>query len=171
MSKTATYALIDSYTAPSGQTSVTFSSIPATYTDLILVVNTIVSSGTGAELSIRFNSDTTGNYSNTYLLGTGSATASGRGTNFTYADCGYLSSNSGNPNTRILHIQDYANTTTFKTIISRASGVNGAQVTAYANLWRKTPEAINSITIFSASSLTYATGSTFKLYGIQAGNA
>ena len=167
---TQTYTPIESRTLTSATTTVTFSSIPATYTDLILVANTIVSSGTGAELSIRFNSDTATNYSNTYLLGTGSATATGRGTSFTYADCGYLSSNSGNPNTRILHIQNYANTTTYKTIISRASGVNGAQVTAYVNLWRKTPEAINSITIFSASSLTYATGSTFTLYGIKAGS-
>jgi hypothetical protein len=164
----STYDKIATTTLGSAATSYTFSSIPGTYTDLVLIANTIVSSGTGAELSIRFNGDTTTNYSNTYLLGDGSTTLSGRGANYNYADCGYLSSNGGNSNTRILHIQNYANTTTFKTIISRASGVNGAQVTAYANLWRKTPEAINSITIFSASSLTYATGSIFTLYGIKA---
>jgi hypothetical protein len=163
---TATYDKIAAYTVPSAASSYTFSSIPSTYTDLVIIGNTIISSGTGAEFSLRFNSDTGGNYSNTYLLGTGSSAASGRGTNFTYADCGFLSANSGNPNTRIVNVMNYSNTTTNKTIISRGSSDNGGQVIAYANLWRNT-SAINSVTIFTQTG-NYATGTTFAIYGIKA---
>jgi hypothetical protein len=172
MSKTATYALIETVTLGSAAASVSFnvSGTASLYTDLVLVANTIIASGsTFPECSLRFNSDTGANYSNTYLLGTGSSAISGRGSNFTYADCGYLSANSGNPNTRIINIMDYSNTTTNKTVISRGSSVNGSQVIAYANLWRNTA-AITSITVFTQSG-NYAIGSTFRLYGIQAGNA
>lgn len=167
---TQTYTPIATNTLASATSTLTFSSIPGTYTDLVIVANTIIASGsTFPECSLRFNSDTATNYSNTYFLGTGSSVITGRGSNYNYADCGYLSANSGNPNTRIINIMNYANTTTNKTVISRASSDNGAQVTAYANLWRKTPEAINSITIFTQSG-NYAIGSTFTLYGIKAGS-
>jgi hypothetical protein len=164
---TNTYVALDTQTLSSASTSVTFSSIPQGYTDLFIVANTIIASGTGYELSLQFNGDTATNYSNTYLLGTGSSAISGRGSNYAFADCGYLAGNSGNPNTRIIQIQNYSNTTTNKTVISRGSSDNGGQVIAYVNLWRSTA-AITSIRFFSSSSLTYAIGSTFSLYGIAA---
>ena len=160
----STYQPIASVTLSSAQSSVTFSGIPQTYTDLVLVINNIVSSGTGNDTALRFNDDTASNYSNTYMLGTGSSALSGRNP-LTYADNGYLDANSGNPNTRIIHLMNYANTTTFKTQLTRASGQNGGQVTAYVNLWRST-SAITKILIYSAFSLSYASGSTFNLYGI-----
>lgn len=161
-----TYEAIATQTLGSATNTVTFSSIPSTYTDLVLIANTIIASVSGfPECSLRFNSDTGTNYSNTYLLGTGSSAASGRGTSYTYADCGYLAANSSNPNTRIINIMNYSNTTTNKTVISRGSSVNGGQVIAYVNLWRNTA-AINSITIFTQSD-NYTAGSTFSLYGIQ----
>jgi hypothetical protein len=162
----STYEPIATTTLGSAASSVTFSSISGTYTDLILIANTIIASVSGfPECSLRFNSDTGTNYSNTYLLGTGSSAVSGRGASYTYADCGYLAANSSNPNTRIINIMNYSNTTTNKTIISRGSSVNGAQVIAYANLWRNT-SAINSITIFTQSD-NYTAGSTFTLYGVK----
>lgn len=163
---TSTYTPISTQTLGSPQTSVTFNSFSG-YTDLVLVANSIVSSGTGNDIAIRFNGDTGTNYSNTYLLGTGSSAISGRGSNFTYADSGFLSANSGAPNTRIVQIQNYANTTTYKTLLTRASSENGVNVAAYVNMWRSTA-AITSMTIYSAGALTYATGSIFTLYGIKA---
>ena len=161
-----TYVALRTETVAVATNTITFSlSGISGYTDLVLVANTIIASGSGfPECSLRFNSDTGANYSNTYLLGTGSSAASGRSPNFTYADCGYLSANSGNPNTRIINIMNYANTTTNKTVISRGSSDNGAQVIAYANLWRNTA-AITSITIFTQTG-NYDVGSTFSLYGI-----
>lgn len=166
---TQTYVPIARQELTSATATVTFSSIPGTYTDLVVVANTIIASGSiFPECSLRFNSDTGTNYSNTWFLGNGSSVLTGRGSNYNYADCGYLSANSGNPNTRIINIMNYANTTTNKTVISRASSDNGAQATAYANLWRNTA-AITSITIFTQSG-NYAIGSTFTLYGIKAGS-
>jgi hypothetical protein len=167
---TQTYTPIARQVLTSATASVSFDLTGISgYTDLVLVANTIIASGsTFPECSLRFNNDTTTKYSNLYLLGTGSSVISGRGSDYNYADCGYLSANSGFPNTRIINIMNYSNTTTNKTIVSRASSVNGGQVIAYANLWRNTA-AINSITVFTQSG-NYAAGSTFSLYGIKAGS-
>lgn len=164
----ATYDKIATYTIPSAVSTYTFSSIPTTYTDLVIIATTRISgtSATYPECSLRFNSDTGSNYSNTYVLGTGSAAASGRGSNFTYADCGYLGANNGNPNLRIINVMNYSNTTTNKAIISRGSSDNGSQVIIYNNLWRNTA-AITSVTIFTQSG-NYTTDTTFTLYGIKA---
>ena len=64
-----------------------------------------------------------------------------------------------------MSIQNYANTTTYKTMISRASDATQNAI-AYVGLWRST-SAINSITL-SVSAGTFAIGSTFTLYGIKA---
>lgn len=164
---TNTYVALDTQTISSPVTTLTFSPIPSGYTDLVIVANTIVASGTGYELGLQFNGDTGSNYSNTYLLGSGSSAISGRATNLNYADCGFLNANSGRPNTRVINIMNYANTNTNKTVISRGAGLNGGQSIAYANLWRNN-SAITSITIVSASGLSYAIGSTFSIYGITA---
>jgi hypothetical protein len=167
MAKTATYALIESQTLGSSNATVTFSSIPNTYTDLMLVVNYDSSSTIIANILMRFNSDTSTNYSYTYLQGTGSAAQSGRTANATYAEVGYQST-VGRSNI-IINVQDYANTTTYKTAIARHNNPAGV-VQAYVSLWRATPAAISTLTL-SCSNQSFVTGSTFKLYGIQAGNA
>ncbi len=168
---TNTYVALDKVTVTSSVTSITLnmgSTLSQAYTDLVLVANTIVPTGnTFPECSLRFNGDTGSNYSSTYLLGLGSGSGvSGRASNITYADCGYLTTNSGNPNTRIINIMNYSNTTTNKTVLVRGSSDNAGQVIAYANLWRNTA-AITSITVFTQGG-TYAAGSTFSLYGIAA---
>jgi hypothetical protein len=80
---------------------------------------------------------------------------------------GYLDTNRSFASSDIM---DYSNSTTFKTVLSRTSNAgNGTGATVC--LWRKTPEVITSITIFTESAINFAIGSTFSLYGIQAGNA
>ena len=59
----STYEKIASYTLTSTSTGVTFSSIPATYTDLNLVLN--IKGSTDSIPAIRLNSDTAYNYSYT----------------------------------------------------------------------------------------------------------
>jgi hypothetical protein len=169
--KTGTYTLINSTTVGSDSSSVTFSSIPATYTDLLLVSNWKSPNSTygNISLSIRFNSDTGTNYSFTNVLGTGSATQSNRSSNNSIIILNYT----GSPHTQFnvfqTNILDYSNTTTYKTVIGRDSN-SGGGVGAVAGLWRNT-SAINSVTILVDSFNTgLATGSTFKLYGIEAGN-
>jgi hypothetical protein len=62
---------------------------------------------------------------------------------------------------------NYANTTTYKTIISRGDSAGFWNIANVA-LWRKTPEAITSITVFPAGLNNWIAGSTFTLYGITA---
>jgi hypothetical protein len=168
MSKTATYALIASTTGTGSSGTISFTSIPATYTDLIVVCAPRLTSG-ASNVFMEFNGDTATNYSTTILTGTGSAASSTRYTSATkaYVDYNAYADATNNENI-IVHIMDYANTTTNKTIISRSNNA-GTGVDANVSLWRKTPEAINQIRIYQANN--FATSSTFKLYGIQAGNA
>jgi hypothetical protein len=159
MSKTATYALIASQTASGSQSSITFSSVPQTYTDLILVVN----GGTNVGYAVRFNSDSGSNYSWTRMYGNGSTPSSDRANNTTD-----ITSNWGGSTNNLLTVQimDYANATTNKTALTRISDNN--YVVAIVGMWRNT-NAINTVSV--NGSANYSSGTTFKLYGIQAGNA
>lgn len=165
MSKTATYSKIASYTIPSAVSSYTFSSIPGTYTDLVLVSNPKVSSNQEA-VQVQFNGDTGNNYSFTQLYGDGTSASSSRAASLGYI---YLSNGTSATNygTGVFNIFDYSNTTTYKTVIGR---FNEAAYVAWsdAGLWRSTA-AITSITLtVSGTSKTLSTGSTFTLYGIEA---
>lgn len=163
-----TYALIERVTLGSAVSSVTFSSIPQTFTDLVLVCQTKITTGGATNDRMRFNGDTGSNYSYIVLYGTGSAAGSYRGNNDA---SGIIIDDvtSTNFNTTIINIQDYSNTTTNKTVILRSSPIDSA-VQINTGLWRSNA-AINQITITaSTGGSTFVTGSTFRLYGIQAGN-
>ncbi len=64
----ATYTPIASATLAASTSSITFSSIPATYTDIVVVINDINSTGS-FDTNIRFNGDSGSNYSRTGLRG------------------------------------------------------------------------------------------------------
>ena len=161
-----TYVPIATQTLASAAASVTFSSIPGTYTDLVIVCNAIRTTSLD-NIGVRFNSDTGSNYSWTILKGTGTAAESDRRANVT--DIIFNVYNSTNQSTGILQVQNYANTTTYKTALSRSSGASAGYVYATVGLWRNTA-AITSITLFDegTTSSVINTGSTFSLYGIAA---
>lgn len=157
-----TYEPISTQTLGSAAASVTFSSIPSTYTDLVLVVSGTLSAN--QYVAMRFNSDNTSNYSFTRLSGNGTSAASARGSSETF---GRLSI--GNPTNLfnvIGQIQNYSNTTTYKTWLSR-SNIPADFVGVIAGLWRST-SAITTIEFLTTTSDTFAIGSTFTLYGITA---
>lgn len=156
----STYEPIATQTLGSAASSVTFSSISGSYTDLVLVFNgTVTSSATS--WGLQFNSDTGTNYSNTSLFGDGSSAGSNRATSQTNT----VGSFSGTDNsTNIVQIMNYSNATTYKTALSRNNG--GGYVSARVALWRNTA-AITSVTAITASN-QFASGSTFTLYGIKA---
>jgi hypothetical protein len=160
----STYTPIATTTLGTAASSVTFSSIPSTYTDLILVSNAILASGGAANLWCRFNGDNSTNYSTTYIAGNGTAASSSRDTSATESWVGRLSSS--NWTSSIASIQNYANTTTFKTSISRGNDTSGL-VIAYVSLWRATPAAINSLVLTNSSAVNFSIGSTFTLYGVK----
>ena len=163
-----TYVAIATQTLGSAVSSVTFSSIPGTYTDLMLVTSIQMSDNTS--FYIRCNSDTTNKYSATVLTGDGSSATSSR---FSQTDLGgngiYTPSNTFPTSTSFgpatWTFQNYSNTTTFKTILSRV-GSAGLSTKAIVNLYGST-SAISQLDIRPYSG-TMAIGSTFSLYGILA---
>ncbi len=162
----STYTKIASTTLGSAAASVTFSSIPSTYTDLVLVMNYF---STASEWPmIQFNSDTATNYSFTEMYGNGTSAASLRQSSINGIWVGYGAyspAGSTNPGTIIINIQNYSNTTTNKTTLSRSNSTNGVEATV--GLWRNTA-AINTIVLKHQTATTYIAGSTFNLYGITA---
>jgi hypothetical protein len=163
---TATYEKIAAYTVPSSTASYTFSSIPATYTDLVLVGSCKNTVGATYGLLLQYNGDTASNYSTTLLWGNGSSASSFRyTTQYNGVFAGWAGSTNFSP--YIINIQNYANTTTYKTTLSRSSDA-GDRVATTVSLWRKTPEAINSIKVAFEPSANLATGTTLTLYGIKA---
>jgi hypothetical protein len=158
-----TYEPISTQTLSTAAASVTFSSIPGTYTDLIVVSNG--SNSTLSEIRIRFNSDSGSNYSETLLLGSGTNAISGRGTNTTYLVHNYVDTTRG---MAISQINNYSSSNVYKTMLTRwnAPSSSDPYVAAYVGLWRNTA-AITSVTILTATG-NLASGSTFTLYGIKA---
>ena len=152
-----TYDLISRTTLGSAAATVTFNSFSG-YADLVLVMigGTTAASG----IQIQFNSDTGSNYSRTAVYGYGTGLGSARNFNQTKGEIG----GSWSANTvMICNIQDYANTTTYKTAITRYSDPTDT-VGEAATLWRST-SAITSFTLLNDST-TFRSGSTFSLFGI-----
>jgi hypothetical protein len=163
----STYEPIASTTLGSDTADVTFSSISGTYTDLILVTNLGVTSVDNA-VSLRFNGDSGSNYSVTNLYGDGSTASSARATGLSNVYIAwYVDPIVAIQETIITHIMSYSNTTTNKTLLSRAnraSSGNYPGAEAIAGLWRSTA-AITSVRIAGGGNLK--AGSTFTLYGVK----
>ncbi len=164
----ATYEPIATTTLSSNSATVTFSSIPGTYTDLILTG--LLTMTTAESPQIRFNGDTTTNYSRTEIYGTGAITVSNRSSNQTRFPIGFASAGGSAtvPGFIKLHIFSYAGSTN-KTVLSEAANdQNGSgDVTRLVGLWRNTA-AITSLELNLGTGNFYKTGSTFTLYGIKA---
>jgi hypothetical protein len=163
-----TYEPIATYTLSNSQNDIIFSSIPSTYTDLIIVFNgKSTNAGTSTNgMRCRINSDSGANYSATYLTGNGSTASSSRDTSITYFECGEISQTDNTaPSQNIIHINNYANTNIYKTILCIANTATALTRTVVAQ-WRST-SAINSITLsrdFGTNQIK--AGSTATLYGI-----
>jgi hypothetical protein len=167
----STYTPIATQALSTSASSVTFNSIPSTYTDLVLVITAKNVSSASVRLDLTFNSDTSSNYSTTRMYGNGSTASSDRFSNATAIDIGFLPGSSGNGfGLVVCNIQNYSNTTTNKTCIyrwnSQAATSGNQYVTAGVGLWRNT-SAITAIRLVFAGD-TIDTGSTFTLYGIKA---
>jgi len=160
----ATYEPIATQTLGSATGSVTFSSIPSTYTDLILIFNG-GADGSGINICARFNSDTGTNYSTTRLMGNGTTATSDRVTSGSMIYGTVLSNATLNSNA-IFQINNYSNTTTYKTCLIRTNATE-VRLSATVSLWRNTA-AISTIVLSPEFTGNFTSGSTFTLYGIKA---
>ena len=156
----STYTPIATTTLGSAASSVTFSSISGSYTDLRIVYATTASGDAGNYL--RFNSDSGSNYSRTNLYGNGSSAGSDRQSNVTGIYGPFTMSSAITSNT--IDIMNYSNSTTYKTCLVRAGAANNSTL-ATVGLWRST-SAITSILI-TCDGANFVSGSTFTLYGVK----
>jgi hypothetical protein len=146
-------------TLGSAASTVTFSSIPATYRDLRIVANV---TGTGAILDsdyVKFNTSTA-DFTTVQMYGNGSSAGSNTGTSGRVSN---YENTVGRPYVWTLDIMDYSATDKHKSYLSRFNA-DDAGVGAFAGRWAQTT-ALNAIQIYPATG-QYAAGSTFSLYGI-----
>jgi len=170
MAKTYTPITRTAITSPTA--SVTFSSIPQTYTDLVLIVSANGSRASlGGDIRCQLNSDTGANYSYTMIQGLGSSVWNERASSQTYAN---MANNIGIPGSvdytpTMMNFMNYSNTTTNKTILTRHSGVVNGNIQARITLWSSTA-AISTIYLWNEAGGTnnFNPGTTFTLYGIKA---
>jgi hypothetical protein len=159
-----TYTPIASQTLASAASSVTFSSIPADFRDIVLVVEALGS--TTLQGRIRLNGDAGSNYFLQRLSGSGSAVSAQR---LDTQSAGQLSSvaqaTTTSALTLVANIMNYSTTATTTVIASRAGNAsNGTE--AFTTMWNNT-SIVNAIEIFTSTG-NWAAGSTFSLYGIAA---
>jgi hypothetical protein len=168
-----TYTLISSVTVGSGgASSIAFSSIPSTYTDLCLEVSlrTVVAGDWNDNL-IKFNSSTS-SFTNKYIYGNGTNAYSG--SNAYAGSGGYFGGAPGSTATAnafsngLIYIPNYAGSN-YK-FYSSDNGAETKATTAYLHLlsgiWSNT-SAINSITLVTDNGQNYAQYSVASLYGIK----
>jgi len=161
---TPTYIALGNITLGSSTSSVTFSSIPATYRDLVLVVSGGITGSQGNNW-LFLNGDTNqSNYSFVRILGNGSSRSSE--VNQPGVNGASVSDMTSTQNQVIAQIMDYSATDKHKTRLSR-SDQPSSTVTAYASIWANTA-AVTSLTFAGGNGGSLAAGSTFALYGIEA---
>jgi hypothetical protein len=165
----STYTPIASQTLGSATATVTFTNIPQNFTDLILVTGDILNASNLADMYLQFNSDTSSNYSRTFMESSSSSASTNRSSNQTTLALGR--SYGGDRTQNIFQINNYSNSSTNKTVLCRyGSGDASSSSGAAVGLWRST-SAITSITLGIDGGYNFSSGSTFNLYGIQLSNA
>jgi hypothetical protein len=149
-----------------GQTSITFSSIPSTYTDLVLKLSAR-NNGVQYFGQVYFNGNTS-NYSRRSLFGDGASSGSGAFSNeFTLVNnpSTYTASTFGNFE---IYIPNYAGSANKSFSIDAVTENNATTSYAflYAGLWANT-SAITSITMVPFSPDQFVEHTTAYLYGVS----
>ena len=168
-----------------GQSTISFTSIPATYKHLQIRITAQSNRGTYAidDIRMRLNSDTAANYSSHYLMGNGSTANPGVETSATSiltGDRNLVTSVITNTfGVSVIDILDYASTTKAKTMRSLYGGdTNGVGASGYiptiglgSGAWYKNSssvyEAVSTILLYPEYGTLFTQYSSFGLYGIK----
>jgi hypothetical protein len=167
-------------TLGSAQSTVTFSSIPGTYTHLQLRASLQTSRVTYPldKIFIRFNSDTASNYSTHSVQSDGGSVTSDVENQSYLTNRDTASTTAATDGlvfgTLIMDILDYANTNKYKTTRALSGFDTNGTVAGYGGRfglvsgnWRST-SAITSITFTVDNAANYSANSKFSLYGVKA---
>jgi hypothetical protein len=163
-----TYILIEGKTLSSTTTSVTFSSIPQTYTDLLLKVSARASaSALNFQLNVRLNNSTTG-YTARGLYNLGTTNSS-----YNTTIAGYVGQTSGNSaaanvfGNAEIYVPNYAGSTNKSySADNNASSTTQNRLDLVGGLLSNTA-AVTSLVVATADGTSFLTNSTFYLYGIK----
>jgi hypothetical protein len=160
---TTTYTPLANLTLSSSASTVTFSNIPATYRDLVLVIDD-ARSATSQQFNVRLNGDTGTNYSwvTGFVIGS-DIIGSAQGAPLAQFRLGNINTTSSS---HITNIMDYSATDKHKTSLTRSTNVGGNQVWMLANRYAST-SAITSVSIYTGGD-PMLSGMTASLYGIVA---
>lgn len=164
-----TYEPIAAVTANGSASDYEFTSIPQTYTDLVLVAMARGAKSSTMVLAQCYINFEYANYSSTRLSGDGSSASSNRTSNAAGLWLGRLpaaTATSGVFGTIIANFQNYSNATTFKTVVSSAGNPVG-ELELTVGLFRST-SPITRIGVATYADGNFVSGSTFTLYGIRA---
>jgi hypothetical protein len=166
-----TFELIASYSATGSVANITFSSIPSTYSDLVLKLSVRSNRATTQDtFKVTLNSITSG-YSFKRVYGDGATAASDGSTGDATMTVGYSAGNSATASTFgnvELYIPNYAGSN-YKSVSTDGVGENNG-TTAYAGLFASlsaNTAAITSITIEGGTSATLLQYSSAYLYGVK----
>lgn len=152
-----TYIPLATVTLGGSDNEIIFSSIPAIYRDLVIV---IAGSATGATSpSIRFNNDAGSNYNNNRMFANPSTFNSQSFTD-TYGSVGFMNTDQSNVRIQIL---DYSTTDKHKIAIGRNANVDTVRLEA--TRWANTA-AIHTVSVRMDGAQNYNTGTVMSLYGI-----
>jgi hypothetical protein len=161
-----TYDNIATTTLGSTASSITFSSIASSWTDLRVIF--VVQNSTSQTLNFRFNNDSASNYSYTQLGGDGSSPYSARSTSQAQIQIGYGSGMPTSPNWGLYTFDVFSYTaSTYKTVLATMSvDKNGSgETNRNVGLWSST-SAITRIDLI-ANGGNFQIGTTATLYGIK----
>jgi len=169
MAAGATYVPIATTTLGSNATNIVLSSIPSTYTDLVLITNLQSNRGnySADPIIVNLNGDSSSSYSSTRMRGDGSSAGTDRNTSNTRWSFDEASTDPSSTSYFTIikfDFLNYSNTSTYKTVLVRGIGAV-TSTHATVGLWRNT-SAINSITLAPQIGTNFRTGSSVALYGI-----
>ena len=166
-----TYTLIEAKTLVSDTASVSFTSIPQTYTDLQLLTSVRIDrAGPSVNMGLRFNSNSS-DYTNLMVYGDGTTPGSNISTALDQFGYWYSPANGATASTfsnQSVYIPNYANANHKSVSIDSTSENNAADTNTvfFAGLWANTA-AITTITLSNYQGSNLRSGSTFYLYGIK----
>ena len=149
-----------------GASSIDFSSIPSTYTDISLLISGRGSSGGTRDLLVAFNGSST-SFTCRYIYGNGSTVTSSTATTW-QAEINSVTTTTNTFGNAALYIPNYAGSTN-KSIssdsVTETNAATGVITWLSAGLWSNTA-AINQITL-TLDTGTFVQYSTATLYGIK----
>lgn len=165
-----TYTPLGTLSSTGSTATFSFTSIPGTYTDLVLVCSLRSSYSISThDTLIRVNGSTSTLYSRTKMEGDGSSGGGSQNvtqTGFYSGQVQGASSTAGYFSTQVINLMDYSSSANYKTFLSR-NNTSTNWVSSIVGLWRST-SAITQIDILNADGANWVSGSTATLYGIKA---